>query len=280
MERTASLRINLDRSTEFPLGSFRCFACAEQGDWNILAKRLKLQRYKKRGNDDFDFEIADSVREQLLGPEAETSILKPEIQFSPRWPRKTRWRNIEPWLVRKLDGHAITTKFGSQRLYLPVKQDGDIIGGITCALSSKARTKYLYEKGKWIRSALFPFDYTKRLLRKSRRRVILLVEGPRDALNLLQHDVPALAILGGTSVWRRAKAELLLLLNPELIVLAFDPDKIGRQVTELARTDLRGQVPLKRLRFRTEVINGEKIKHDPGNLSPMRIARIKRQLGL
>ena len=60
-----------------------------------------------------------------------------------------------------------------------------------------------------------------------------MVEGPRDALHLAEYGIPALAILGGSSVWDNAKAELLMQLEPSLVVLAFDPDKVGREGTRV-----------------------------------------------
>src|ERR1700732_4468240 len=65
-ERTASLRINLDRSTEYRLGSFVCFGCSERGQFNDVAKILKLRRYKASANDSFDFEISEQLRSNLL----------------------------------------------------------------------------------------------------------------------------------------------------------------------------------------------------------------------
>ena len=67
--------------------------------------------------------------------------------------------------------------------------------------------KYLFTKGRWVSKALYPYDYI------PDNKKILLVEGARDALNLIQYGVYALANLG-TSTWSQAKIDLLVNLKP------------------------------------------------------------------
>jgi len=284
-EQVPSLRINLDRSTQYRLGSFICFGCSERGEYNDLAKPLKIKRYKASAADNFTFEVPEHLRENLLGETPPRGELKAEVKYSPPWPCDLVWRTIPGWLLNKLDSRMIAAKFG-ERLYLPVAINKEIVGGITCALHDKASIKYLYDPGTWIRTALFPFDYTKRLLRRYQKRdaqyrsAIFLVEGPRDALRLLSFGLPALAILGGKTVWRQAKADLLLSLEPQTVILAFDPDEIGQAVTQLARDALAGYCQLQKLNFTVSRRNGEKIKHDPGNLPEWRAIRLRRQLNV
>jgi 5S rRNA maturation endonuclease (ribonuclease M5) len=277
-ERTPSLRINLDRSTEYRIGSFICFGCNNHGGFNDIAKALKLKQYKAAGDDEIDLEISEQTRQNILGESATRDTIRADIAFAPPWPKKQRWRTIPGWLLARLDARLINTKYG-ERLYLPVKIHGEIAGGVTCTLY-KARRSYIYDKGRWIRESLFPFDYVKRLLRKQRRRIIFLVEGPRDALRLLSFGIPALSILGGKTVWRKIKAVLLMELDPRVIVLAFDPDKIGQQITALVREDLHGQVKLQQLKFTIEKINGKTVKNDPGSIPEWRALRIKQRLGI
>jgi hypothetical protein len=284
-ERTASLRINLDTSTQYKIGSYVCFACNEHGSYDDLRKTFKLKRYKKRGNDDFQREINDEIRQSILGKtSSELNKLAVQIQFAPHWPKKQRWRSINGQLLSALDARAIINKFGSPRMYLPVMQDRAIVGGITCSYSDKVKLKYVYEKGDWIRNTLFPFDYVrkraKQLKRRGKKLVIFLVEGPRDALNLLQHGLLALAILGGTTVYRNIKMDLLMSLEPDLVCLAFDPDKIGQQVTKLAYNYLHGQVAMKRLKFTIEHRNGKIYKNDAGNMPELRAVKLKKQLAI
>jgi 5S rRNA maturation endonuclease (ribonuclease M5) len=275
-ERTGSIKLNLDTSQGYRAGQWKCFGCSEYGDWNRLATTLKLKLYEPNDNDDFYLEVTDRDREALR--DDDSNELPPEIRLAGEWPVDLKWRNISGKLINQLDGRAVTNQFGT-RLYLPVYVHKKFIGGVACSRSRYAKRKYIFDNGPWIREALFPFDFVKRMLRKNRAklnlRIVFLVEGVRDALNLIQHGIPALAIMGGKTVWRDSKANLLMLLDPDLVVLAFDPDKIGRKVTKLARSAFRDEIRLKRLRFPART---KRKKYDPGNLKRARIRRIIRQL--
>lgn len=182
----------------------------------------------------------------------------------------TPWRTISAELVQKLGGQREYSRFG-EKLLLPAYQNGELKGNIHCALQ-RSDLSYIYDAGPWNLTTLFPYDYTRKILKRSQRRVILIGEGPRDALHLLDYDVPTLANLGGVYSWSKAKAELIAFLNPELIILAFDPDEIGKKLYHKAREDLRLVAPVKRLKFR----KGRKgrQKEDPGNMAESRIYKL------
>jgi 5S rRNA maturation endonuclease (ribonuclease M5) len=276
-ESTGSLILNLDSSKGYRPGSWKCFGCGEFGQWNDIAATLKLKPYKKSDADDLFLEITDHAREEILGDDRPKK-LKPEIQLAGRWPAEVKWRNIRGDLVRRLGGRAVTNEFGSS-LYLPVQINRSVVGGVTCRLTRFAKRKYIFDAGGWTADALYPYDYVRRQLNLRQRRgkrVVVLVEGVRDALNLIQHGLLALAILGGKTVWGPSKANLLMTLEPDLVILAFDPDEIGREVTDMARDDLHRQVKLMRIRFPRR--RAGKTKSDPGNMKRRRIKRIVRQL--
>jgi 5S rRNA maturation endonuclease (ribonuclease M5) len=273
-ESTGSVILNLDGTKGYRPGSWKCFGCGEFGNWNDLATTLKIKPYKKSDADDLFLEITDHAREEILGDDRPKK-LKPEIELAGHWPTEVKWRNIRGDLVRRLGGRAVTNEFGNS-LYLPVRINRSVVGGVTCRLTRFAKRKYIFDAGGWTADALYPYDYVRRQLKGRKYRVVVLVEGVRDALNLIQHGLLALAILGGKTVWSKAKADLVMTLEPDIILLAFDPDEIGREVTDMARADLRGQVKLMQIRFPRRRAGTN--KQDPGNMKRSRIRRISRQL--
>lgn len=78
--------------------------------------------------------------------------------------------------------------------------------------------------------ALFNLD------RASASGIIVLVEGPFDALRLPQYAVA----LCGSNRWNARRRELLLAANPRLVVLALDNDDAGLHATEAIRRSLAG----------------------------------------
>ena len=85
-----------------------------------------------------------------------------------------------------------------------------------------------------------------------------MVEGPRDALNMLQYGFPALAILGSHN-WSQFKTDLVLLLNPSKIIFAFDNDEAGNLALEQISPYFKGYQDVLQLQF--------KEGQDPGALT-------------
>jgi hypothetical protein len=290
-ENTPSLKINLDTSSNFRPGSAKCFACdLFCPTWDDFAVLVKLKKLDQAATS-FDFDLARRVRNKVLGNNADEVIddffeertQSPEIELANLWPADRVWRGISGKLLHDIGAKQLDTKYGP-RLYLPCYINKKFKGGVTCRIdvpkAFKGR-KYINDGNEngnsWITNTIFPYDYTKKLLRKKKRRVLFIGEGPRDALNPLQYDLPTVILLGGVTVWSQAKADLILSLEPDLIVMGFDPDEIGKAVTKLARDALERQVKCVKLSFPDR--DGQN-KADMGNMSKKRCLRLHKELGL
>lgn len=241
-EKTPSMRVNLDRSNG-RLGSVYCFGCDEgRGTWNKFAKKAGI---KQLSDDDFsDTSAYKKVTRKRLALESSlkdvtTSILSnsfnTHIKFNLDFVIEgKRWRNIKKTLLQDLncftfiDANLVSP---TAYLYLPVMVYGKQVGAIKASIEKEeGKLSYVNSSGSWsTQSGLFPFDYTLDLIKENNLDYVLLVEGPRDALRLLQNGIPALSILGVNS-WSDNKRDLLLSLNVSTVVLCMDGDKVGRQM--------------------------------------------------
>lgn len=268
-EKTPSVVINLVENQKWPIGTFHCFSCGKHGDWNVLARELKLKEFNV---DKFQAEIASDVfsredEENLFG----MSIFK--TQDSVEWPRDKKWRSISGKLLNKIGAKfTYSDIIKDTQIYLPVNVMGEEIGGINALLTRKDKSQkaYFNKPGAWSHKALFPYDYVSNSMNTN---LIALCEGPRDALNLIQHGLSALAILGtGTITGEnkrglKNKCDLLLNLDPDLVLLMFDPDGAGRRATNAAYKYLQDKVNLKVIKM--------KEGKDPANLSKHEVHLLK-----
>jgi 5S rRNA maturation endonuclease (ribonuclease M5) len=290
-ESTPSLCITLD-SGQYPAGSWVCFGCSprKSGNWNVLAVKLSL---KKKGQEDEDelyaSELPEKMLQKMLEEEDEQAnnlhemILKePIVQIS------QNWRGIKGWLLNEIGARVSMLSssgktINSSRVYLPVRVNGKWQGGIFCSWSEQSGLKYENEKME-SQNLLFPYDWVKEQLLKlpPKRRKCLFVEGPRDALNMCQNGIMALANLGGDTVWSESKSELLQELNLSVLVIATDPDHMGNKLANIIKRSLGNIIPnIKRFKMkvkwneaRTKILE----KEDPGNLSPDRIDYLRKQM--
>ena len=103
---------------------------------------------------------------------------------------------------------------------------------------------------------------------------LFLVEGPRDALRLLQHGIPAIAILGANN-WSKYRIELLQEAEPEKIFILFDNDKPGIVAARKIHSSIKMFMPTKILKLPSMEKNGG-IKLDPANMPIEIVKKLKR----
>ena len=92
-----------------------------------------------------------------------------------------------------------------------------------------------------LNDALFPYDYVDAMLSRGRHRRMFIVEGARDALALMQNDVPALALLGSRQ-WSENKKRLVTSICEErkvapVVMLDADAADAQRRIYK----DLKGE---------------------------------------
>lgn len=231
-ERTQSCRINLTKNSKYPAGYFYCYGCGKFGNWNELAQGIPnlelLSDEEVKHQDLVIAKLTAAQKSALLGfDESEIVNFSTMVDWNP----KKIWRKIDGQLLHDIGAKKFFNKsFQSNQIFLPAYQNNNLKGGIKAILERMAHeTAYFNTSGPWVKKTLFPYDYVKKFM-KTRGNIVALVEGPRDALNMIQNGFPALAILGSKN-WSTFKANLTLLLDPSLIVLAFDADEAGESAT-------------------------------------------------
>lgn len=254
-----SCSVNINNKS-VPLGSFKCFGCGISGNFKHFQELIGVKDgYNPNG--DFkssinnDIELLNSYlntikefdsnenNEDLLeiklknGKIKYVNVLHNEAykimtNYNREIPLHTKWRGIKSNILNKLYARLIfDEKTNQQYIFMPYIINNNLIGGTKFALKkSKNSLSYIDLSNSKKRNFLFPYDYTKRLIKSKNKNYVVLVEGQRDALSLLQHNIPALATLG-TQNWEKNgdlyKISLLENLNIKYVFVMFDSDKAG-----------------------------------------------------
>lgn len=233
-EAHPSMMVNLTDS-RYDAGFFYCFSCGEKGPWNLLAEALNVAQLDSQT-------LAGIQEKHLIKP---LELLQDTIEDFPGipWNSNSSWRGIRGDVLSALESKQVFNfKFKEAELLLKVRVLKKEVGSIFCSLQKKPKgyPSYRNTSGAWVKEALFPFDYAKRLVDKN--TPLFIVEGPRDALNLLQHGIPAVAILGCTN-WCTKLLPLLYICKPSRYVIQMDGDLAGKRATEHIYKDLNKFIP-------------------------------------
>lgn len=268
LERTPSLVVNLESSLRFKLGSFRCFACGESGDWNKLARCLSLKTITEE-EESLSIGGLTSEDKKLLFDVEDQQV---EINSVP-WDENTNWRGISGKLISKIGGQLSYNQYRDDtELFLPVNMNGLMVGGIHCLIERKSKKQqgYINTKGNWAQEALFPFDYVCKKYKNT--NILFLCEGPRDSLNLLQYKLPALSILGSQN-WSEYKQNIILSsFDLDKIILAFDPDTAGEKAYTKVKKSFKQQTKVIKLKMKEGT--------DPADITKYQANNIKKSLGI
>jgi 5S rRNA maturation endonuclease (ribonuclease M5) len=287
-ERTPSLKINLENGN-FPIGSWCCFGCSprKSGNYHKLAVKLGIRSKDDDEDTPYAAALSESALANLLQENDNANELHAKLAREPIIPPTQKWRGIQGWLLNDLQARITTLNssgksINTTRVYLPVHVKDKWKGGIFCSWTENTQIKYENEKHD-SSSILFPYDYVAKKLQElpAKDRKICAVEGPRDALNLIQNNVLALANLGGETIWNEYKSELLMDLNLSALVIATDPDNVGNRLANIIKRQLGEAIP-KIVRFKMEIKttpSGKVIsKEDPGSLTFDRIQYLRKQM--
>jgi DNA primase len=260
-EKTPSMVVN---TTEPHLGRAWCFACGANKNFNQLMGGNYIE-----SSESLSLSISDDVLNEDSNP-----VDKDWVNW-PRWDKNKVWRTIPGKTVRKVQGRVENTEYGL-RLALPCIQNKRVQGLIHCSFY-KSKIAYLYDKHPFINRTLYLYDHAKKMLSKSKTKTLFFVEGPRDALRFTSVGLPTVANLGGITVFNEYKAELLLDLNPNQIIIATDPDEIGEKLAAMVKDSLPG-VRKRRLLFDVEYDKKGKVtlKEDPASIDKEKLAKLIR----
>lgn len=225
-DHSPSLLVNTVPTARGSVGTFYCFGCGEKGNWNKLAKKLNLTQIDI-DNREYIPPIQSEDSSALTLEKVANSVLTVEVARD--------WRGIDNRLLQDIGAKELLLKDDSQ-LFLPVVVYGDVIGGVQAVWTKKKGVvSYMNTPGEWSKTkGLFPFDFIRT---RSKKDFVVMVEGPRDALAMIQQGIPALSILGSTS-WSRQKRELLLSLEKDRIFLLMDSDDAGQKASAMLLSSL------------------------------------------
>lgn len=238
MERTPSLRL---RTHGHFAGSFKCYGCGWKGHWNSIADILKLQRISAASHVDTS-DIETSSLERSMG--MKTNISRPVVKDREiPWYKDTDWRGISGKTLCDVKALLSINIYGFCQLRLPAFYHGKRVGHVTAQLekpANKAMPSYIesknYEGTPWSEKYVLFFDYVRERVGKVSDKVFI-VEGPRDALRLIENGLLAVPIMG-TQKTEDAKIDNIIELNASEYVVMTDGDAAG---------DMAGDVLYKKL---------------------------------
>ncbi len=259
-ENTPSGRVFHSIESRSP-GFFKCYGCGETAPWNDVAPKLGLKPFTRQAPQE------EYANMSLMPTDADAvtddvgKFVQEQMRFK-ELPRNKVWRKIKTNLLIDLGAKVCEVKHPEHgwlapKIYMPTLINGKLVG------YTKARMKkspdypsYIHAKGSWSKvQGLFPFDYAVAMMRSLGIKTIVLVEGQRDALRLLQDGIPSVCIMG-TNSWGPAKAKLLELAGVNKIVIMMDGDCAGRDATNKIR-------PSVELMFDVRIIKLWAIKGSP-----------------
>lgn len=232
-ENTPSARIFHSQESKSP-GYLKCYGCGGKGNWDTIAPLLGLKPFVRQKPAD---EFANLSMLELADRHKKSKDTQEEIEFSPL-PKGKKWRGIKTNLLRALGAKICRIKhpeYGwlKPKIYLPVFVNDKLRGYVKARFRKHEEyPSYINSNGPWSKThGLFPFDFAIKLARKIGSETVVLVEGPRDALRLLQAGIPAMCILG-TQSWAANKSKILELAGIETVILLMDGDCAGIDASE------------------------------------------------
>ena len=285
-ERTPSLGIYTVERGKLPYGSFHCFGCGTKGTWNKLAKELNLRQVSE---EDLIEDTAYTNKRELEKRRNRLLANKDEVElpYSVEF-KDQEWRGIKGDLLRALGCRlAYNNKERISELIIPIMVKQKLLTFIKARIKKKkGRVSYILDDAKGVKEfGLFPYDYVRSLIKSTRPRGLVLVEGPRDALSLIQNGIPALAILG-TNMFGQEKAKTLEYLCNRYdltLYLCMDADKAktngikpGQKAQAHIYRTMKGRVEVKKINLESiaKTLGLEEL--DPATLPRKYIRRIKK----
>lgn len=283
-DRTPSMGVKRTGEGNVPV---KCLTCGFKCSWNgrsgraglvellgvspMEGKRLRVGDPEYQAEDELNAMAQEMVSLENLESASLVSVKLP--------------RFIEPWSgdYSRTDSNGFTLKLrekvlkrvptyrwydtgkdGTQdpveRILWPISVDGIIYGYTGRRLDDDKFLRYNSSEHMPAPRLLFPYDYYPKL------DTVVLVEGPIDALRLINAGVPAMAILG-TGTWSKAKRDLLVKKGVRNVLLCFDGDKAGRAVTALVSRKLSKLFNVSYVDLPDGI--------DPGNMKSKTLKRIK-----
>jgi len=207
-------------------GMFWCFGCHVKGrNWNALAAHINADQLSEEA-------MPDPF--MLMNKQLEKHIQKAVASVDIPWdvePWKKPFRHVPNDTLRRLDAlrwyDDSNPRDRCERVLFPVPMYGEIEGWVArrtdkAPPGQKLDTPYRNATDMSSLDVLYPLDY----VIKMKRRVVVLVEGPYDAIRLVNYGIPALSILG-TGNYHDDNRIHMMNAGARGVILAMDSDEAG-----------------------------------------------------
>jgi hypothetical protein len=231
-------------------GHYHCFGCSIHGTWNDLAALIGAEALTEENAPDPFTVLANQIGSQLAKEEQKDlalSCLPREIK-----PWRKSWREVSAETMRAASAYKWFDD-GSRcyRILLPVwLYDEEPMGWIARRLDKSKYTPYRNSTSLegLIKYVLYPYH----LVRKMRHtRSVVLVEGPYDALRLVDRGIPALALLGVENYARTCHIHLTN-LGVKTVIMGLDNDNAGALATPKIVERIRRDFEIKYWRYKSK----------------------------
>jgi len=245
-----TLRINLDPGSKLGIGFFTCYRCKRHGHWNELAEAIGIDPITGDAN---------PVVANLLMPVRVARALYTEPEGMQPWPLGASWMRknkngsvttISPYAFGVLEAKvwkrdeliparnawvdaagisypALPERVEHEiRAWLPVMDRGFPVAHVAALLSRRypEAKKYKNSYGEWSKERIAFLEQVSSKI--DDHRFIVLVEGPADALRLIDYNIPAVPLLG-VSTWTASKSQVLA-STYESAIVCLDGDAAGQ----------------------------------------------------
>ncbi len=209
-------------------GAFLCFGCGVKGrDWNAFANYLKVDTLSEDDLPDPFRTLSYKMERQYMKALREVRI---PWDVQP-WEKPYRRISAETWKkVCALRWYDDDPRIQAERILIPVSLYGEVEGWVARRTDSappgeKLDMPYRNAPGMSSQDVLFPLDAVIAM----HPETVVLVEGPMDAMRLVNYNIPALAILG-TRNYVPANRSHILNTGAMKVILAMDGDDAGDDV--------------------------------------------------
>lgn len=268
-ETNASLNVHVGHKI-IP-GSFHCFGCKAKGNWNDLARALKLPLFdfKRDALEYNETKYSETLVKVLSEIRFEDTVEIKALKGTEDLPDYFMWRGYTGKFYKRFGARFFwNRKLERSYLYFPLYMTGEYKGYTLCNIDGKDPEKYqtFTESSK----VFFLYDYI------PNHEPIVLVEGHFDALRLWGEGISALGLFGIKN-WSNIKKSYLLTKHPSKIVIAFDGDKPGYDAAINVWKDLRISYYNVDIFYLPYYPNKEN-KLDPGNMPEMYLDELRKVL--
>jgi len=243
-------------------GRFHCFGCGIGGpSWNVLAGLIGAAPIgEDEGPDPFRI-LNDDLEQRIKKAQPTTASLPWDLD-----PWVGGWRKVSARTMKKVKASSwYDDKMRCYCAMLPIYMYKELQGWVARRLDKKKERKYKNNYGLDVRYWFYPFDVVARM----KTKVVVLVEGPYDALRLIDNGIPALAVLGSGNYSPESRVHLIN-LQVKKVVVATDGDAAG----DKCRLEI---TPSLEEFFKVEQFYC-RLKSDPGKFKPRELEELTQLL--